>query len=139
MSEIKYSAGACNIGEAEINQRRRIGRIGLVLTVVSIIIYLGLVYSIGLDILFGVLIFLPAEMSAVGLLQARNKFCAAYGLTKQQNVSSSLGLTLKIEDISNQKKDRNKALKIVFQSTIIAIGITVLTVIVGIIVSQLVT
>ena len=105
---------------------------------VSIIIYLALVYLIGLDILFGALVFLPAEMSAVGLLQARNKFCAAYGLTKQQNVSSSLGLTLKIEDISNQKKDRNKALKIVFQSTIISIGIAVLTVILGIIVSQVV-
>ena len=138
MSEIKYTAGTCNIGEAEINQRRRIGLLGLGLTSVSIIIYLGLVYLIGLDILFGALVFLPAEMSAVGLLQARNKFCAAYGLTKQQNVSSSLGLTLKIEDISNQKKDRNKALKIVFQSTIIAIGIAVLTVILGIIVSQVV-
>ena len=137
MSEIKYTAGTCNIGEAEINQRRRIGLLGLGLTSVSIIIYLGLVYLIGLDILFGALVFLPAEMSAVGLLQARNKFCAAYGLTKQQNVSSSLGLTLKIEDISNQKKDRNKALKIVFQSTIISIGIAVLTVILGIAVSQL--
>ncbi|MHA1966323.1 MAG: hypothetical protein ACW964_00850 [Candidatus Hodarchaeales archaeon] len=136
MSKIEYTAGTCNIGEEEIKQRRRIGRIGLVLTLVSIVIYLGLVYSIGLDIMVGVLIFLPAEMSAVGLLQARNKFCAAYGLTKQQNVSSSLGLTLKIEDISNQKKDRNKALKIVFQSTIIAIGISILTVILGIIVSQ---
>jgi hypothetical protein len=136
LSKIEYTAGTCNIGEEEIKQRRRIGRIGLVLTLVSIVIYLGLVYSIGLDIMVGVLIFLPAEMSAVGLLQARNKFCAAYGLTKQQNVSSSLGLTLKIEDISNQKKDRNKALKIVFQSTIIAIGISILTVILGIIVSQ---
>ncbi|MHA2346955.1 MAG: hypothetical protein ACXACP_09575 [Candidatus Hodarchaeales archaeon] len=138
MSKIEYTAGTCNIGEEEIKQRRRIGHFGLVLTLVSIIIYLGLVYSIGLDIMVGILIFLPAEMSAVGLLQARNKFCAAYGLTKQQNVSSSLGLTLKIEDISNQKKDRNKALKIVFQSTIIAIGISILTVILGIIVSQVV-
>jgi hypothetical protein len=138
LSKIEYTAGTCNIGEEEIKQRRRIGHFGLVLTLVSIIIYLGLVYSIGLDIMVGILIFLPAEMSAVGLLQARNKFCAAYGLTKQQNVSSSLGLTLKIEDISNQKKDRNKALKIVFQSTIIAIGISILTVILGIIVSQVV-
>ena len=138
MSETKYIAGTCNIGASEINQRRRIGLIGLGLTSVSIIIYLGLVYLIGLDIILGLLVFLPAELSAVGLLQARNKFCAAYGLAKQQNVTLSLGLTTKIEDISSQKKDRSKALKILFQSTIIAIGITVLTVIVGIIVSQLV-
>jgi hypothetical protein len=77
-------------------------------------------------------------MSAVGLLQARNNFCAAYGLAKRQNVTLSLGLTTKVEDVSSQKKDRNKALKIIFQSTIIAIGVTVLTVVVGIIVSQLV-
>ena len=93
---------------------------------------------IGLDIILGVLVFLPAELSVVGLLQARNEFCAAYGLAKQQNVTLSLGLTTKVEDISSQKKDRIKALKILFQSTIIAIGVTVLAVIVGIIVSQLV-
>lgn len=139
MVEIKYTAGTCNIGEAEINQRRRVGLLGLGITSVCIIIYLALVYLIELDVLFGLFIFLPAEMSAVGLLQARNKFCAAYGLTKQQNVSLNLGLTLKIEDISNQKKDRNKALKIIFQSTILAIGISILTVILGIIVLQFVS
>jgi len=138
MSETKYIAGTCNIGASEINQRRRIGLIGLGLTSVSIIVYLGLIYLIGLDIILGALVFLPAVMSTVGLLQARNQFCAAYGLAKQQNVTLSLGLTTKIEDISSQKKDRNKAVKIILQSTIIAIGITLLTVIAGIIVSQLV-
>jgi hypothetical protein len=77
-------------------------------------------------------------MSAVGLLQARNKFCAAYGLAKQQNVTLSLGTTTKIEDLSSQKKDRNKALIIILQSTIIAFGIALLTIVAGIIVSQLV-
>jgi predicted nucleic acid-binding Zn ribbon protein len=134
MSDIQYTPGTCNIGDVEIKQRRRIGRIGLILTLVSIIIYLGLVYSIELDILFGVLIFLPAVMSAVGLLQARNKFCAAYGLTKQQNVSTSLGLTLKIEDLSNQKKDRNKAIKIVMQSILIAVTISLVSILGGIVV-----
>jgi hypothetical protein len=138
MSETKYIAGTCNIGASEINQRRRIGLIGLGLTSVSIVVYLGLVYLIGLDIILGVFVFLPAVISAVGLLQARNRFCAAYGLAKQQNVTLSLGTTTKIEDISSQKKDRNKALKLLFQSTIIAIGIALLTVIAGIIVSQLV-
>jgi hypothetical protein len=138
MSETKYIPGTCNIGASEINQRQRIGLIGLGLTFVSIIVYLGLVYLMGLDIILGALVFLPAVMSVVGLVQARNKFCAAYGLAKQQNVTLSLGRTTKVEDISSQKKDRIKALKILLQSTIIAIGITVLTVIAGIIVSQLV-
>ena len=134
MSEIQYEAGQCNIGDVEIIQRRRIGLIGLILTIVSILIYLGLVYTIELEILFGFLIFLPAMMSSIGLLQAKNKFCAAYGLTKQQNVSSSLGRTLKIDDISNQKKDRNKALKIIVQSFLIAATISLLTILGGLIV-----
>jgi hypothetical protein len=138
MSETEYIAGTCNIGASEINQRRRIGLIGLGLTFASIIVYLGLVYLMGLDTILGALVFLPAVMSAVGLLQARNRFCAAYGFAKRQNITLSLGTTTKVEDISSQKKDRNKAVKIILQSTIIAIGITVLTVIVGIVVSQLV-
>ncbi|MFX0013389.1 MAG: hypothetical protein ACFFB2_02010 [Promethearchaeota archaeon] len=137
MSEIQYSAGVCNIGEAEIKQRRRIGYIGLVLTVITIIVYLILIYSIKLDPLFGVIIFIPAEMTTIGLIQARSKFCAAYGLTHQQNVSSSLGLTIKIEDEVSQREDRNKAIKIVFQSLIIALIITVFTIIGGIIIRQM--
>ena len=135
-SETEYIAGTCNIGTSEVNQRRRIGLIGLGLTFVSIIVYLGLVYLIGLETILGALVFLPAVMSAVGLLQARNKFCAAYGFAKRQNVTLSLGTTTKVEDISSQKKDRNKAVRIVLQSTIIAVGIAFLTVILGIIVSQ---
>ncbi|MFX1284815.1 MAG: hypothetical protein ACFFB5_14235 [Promethearchaeota archaeon] len=136
MSDIKYSAGVCNIGDAEIKQRRRLGYIGIGLTVIAIIVYLGLIYSIKLDPFFGVIIFIPAEMSAIGLIQARNKFCAAYGLIHQQNVSSSLGLTVKIGNKNSQRKDRNKALKIIFQSLVIAIIITVFTVIGGILIAQ---
>lgn len=137
MTEIQYSAGVCNIGEAEIKQRRRIGYIGLGLTLFAIIVFLGLVYSIKLDPFFGVIIFIPAEMSAIGLIQARNKFCAAYGLTHQQNTSSGLGLTLKIEDKYSQREDRNKALKIILQSLVVALIITVLTILGGIIIVQI--
>lgn len=137
MSETQYSAGICNIGEAEIKQRRRIGYIGLGLTLITVIVYLGLVYSIKLDPLFGLIVFIPAEMTTIGLIQARNKFCAAYGLTRQQNVSSRLGLTIKVKDENSQREDRNKAVKIIFQSFIIALIITVLTVLGGIIIAQM--
>ncbi|MFX0185263.1 MAG: hypothetical protein ACFE95_19445 [Candidatus Hodarchaeota archaeon] len=137
MSEIQYSAGICNIGEAEIKQRRRIGYIGFGLTLIAIIIYLTLIYSIKLNPFYGVIIFIPAEMTTIGLIQARNKFCAAYGLTHQQNVSSSLGLTIKIKDETSQREDRNKALKIIFQSLIFAGAITVLTIIGGTAVAQI--
>ena len=99
MSEIQYTAGKCNIGEAEIKQRSRIGYVGIVLTLMGVIIYTLLITSIEISPLVGVLIFIPAEMSTIGLLQARNKFCAAYGLGKVQNVTSRLGMTSNIESV----------------------------------------
>ncbi len=137
MPEIQYSAGVCNIGEAEIKQRRRIGYIGFGLTLIATIVYLGLIYYIKLDPLFGVIIFIPAEISSIGLIQAKNKFCAAYGLAHQQNISSNLGLTIKIEDRVSQREDRNKAIKIIFQSLGISIIITIFTIIIGIIIGQI--
>ncbi len=133
MAEIKYSAGVCNIGEAEIRQRRRIGYFGLALTLIGTVVYIGLILSIKLNPLFGVFIFIPAEMASIGLIQARSKFCAAYGLTHQQNISAYFGVTIKIEDEVSRVEDRNKALKIILQSLLIAIIITVLAIFGGII------
>ncbi|MHA1995972.1 MAG: hypothetical protein ACW97Z_15655 [Candidatus Hodarchaeales archaeon] len=131
MSEVQYTTGVCNIGEAEINQRRRIGYIGLGLTLVFLIGYVAMIYLIRLPPLFGVIVFVPAEILTVGFLQARKKFCAAYGLTRRQNLSSKVGLTIKIENSLAQKKDRNKALVIIFQSIILASAITILTLFLG--------
>ena len=44
-----------------------------------------------------------------------------------------LSLTIKIEDEESQRQDRNKALKIVFQSLLISVIVTVLTIFGGII------
>ncbi|NHJ02657.1 MAG: hypothetical protein EAX86_11005 [Candidatus Heimdallarchaeota archaeon] len=137
MSEIQYTAGLCNIGEAEIEKRRRIGYLGLALTIISIFAYLSLIYFIQLNPIIGIFIFIPALMLNIGFIQARNKFCAAYGFTHQQNVSSGLSLTIKIEDNESQMKDRNKATKIIFQSIINALIITIAVVIGGIIFTQL--
>ena len=136
MSDFQYSTGVCNIGEAEIAQRRKIGYLGLGLTIVFFMVYLGLIFSIELNPLFGVLVFIPAEVFTVGFLQARKKFCAAYGLTHRQNVASPLGVTLKIEDEASHKKDRNKALLIIIQSIIYAGIITILVSLFGLILYQ---
>ena len=137
MTEIEYKSGSCNIGEAEIQQRRRIGYIGLILTIITIISYLILVYTIKLTPIYGIIVFIPAIMTTVGILQARRKFCAAYGLAHQQNVSLKLGVTQQVEDEQSRRKDRNKALKIIFESVVYALIITILTIITGIISSQL--
>ena len=97
-----------------------------------------MVFSIKLSPLFGILVFIPSVMSTIGLLQARNKFCAAYGLASRQNVSLNLGVTIQVEDEISQRKDRNKAFNIIFQSIVYSIFVTILTIISGFILLQMV-
>ena len=128
---IEYKAGTCNIGEQEIKQRKRLGYIGVSLTIIGFMIYIGGIYFFNMEPLIGSLLFIPAMMGSVGLIQARNRFCAAYGLTKVFNVSSDLGFTIKVEDKNKQKKDRNKAFKILIQSFLISAVVSVGSILVG--------
>lgn len=137
MVEYEYSAGSCNIGESEIKQRRRIGYLGLILAIIAFIIYIGMIYLAEMDPLYGIVIFVPVLVSSTGFFQARNKFCAAYGFTRQQNVSNKLGVTIKIEDKISQQKDRNKAIRIVLQAFLISIVTTIGIIIIGSIIRQI--
>lgn len=136
--EEKYISGSCNIGKLEIVQRRRIGYIGLIITLLFLIIYLFLIFIIELEPLIGLLIFLPTFISAIGFIQARQNFCAAYGLGKRYNVGVVLGLTSSIEDRESQIKDRNKAIKIILQSFLVGIIVSFLVTVVGVILKQIV-
>jgi len=133
-TETTYSSGICNIGDKEVAQRKRIGYIGIVLTVVGFLVYAIGIYTIKLEPIVGIGLFIPALMGSVGLIQARNKFCAAYGFAKKYNVSSGLGVILHVEDIAHQKKDRNKALIIVIQSILIATVISLVSVLLGVVI-----
>jgi hypothetical protein len=105
----EYVAGSCIIGSAEINQRRRIGYIGLAVTGLGFILYILSVFSLDINPLFGFLFIIPGSSAAIGFIQARRKFCAAYGFSSVANVTVQLGTTVKIEDEIKRKKDRNKA------------------------------
>jgi hypothetical protein len=129
----EYIAGICNIGEQEIKQRRRLGYLGVSLTIIGFTIYIVGIYFFNLEPLIGSLLFIPAMMGAIGLIQARKQFCAAYGFSKVYNVSSDLGLTIKVEDNSAQKRDRKKALMIVIQSFLVSAVIAIVLIAIGII------
>jgi len=136
MRETVYSAGKCNIGENEIAQRNRIGYFGLILTIIGFVVYVIGIYTIKLEPIIGLGLFFPALMGSVGFIQARSKFCAAYGFAKKYNVSSGLGVILHVEDVVHQKRDRNKAVIIVIQSILIATVISLGSVIIGTIISN---
>jgi hypothetical protein len=111
-----YSPGACNIGPAEIARRRRGGHMGLVASLVL----LALLMALGLPHAVRLLVALPAAGSAVGYLQARFHFCAAFGARGIYNFGD-LGLAESVEAADARSRDRRRSLEITLAS--LAIGL----------------
>ena len=114
-----YLPGVCNIGSREIMRRRAVGIAALVFAMIS-----GYTLYAADDLTksarWGV--FFPLFVSAIGFIQARNKFCLAYGLAGTFNFGK-IGDMERVFDAESKKSDRSKALVILVQSAIIA-GVT---------------
>ncbi|MFX0051772.1 MAG: hypothetical protein ACFFAJ_11870 [Candidatus Hodarchaeota archaeon] len=132
----EYVAGICNIGSAEITQRKRIGFIGLAITGFGIIVYIPSIIILNINPLIGILFIFPGTITSIGFIQAREKFCAAYGFSSVANVSVQLGKTVRIEDKIDRKKDRNKAIIILIQSILIGISTAAVLTVLGVIIQQ---
>ena len=123
MPEISYDAapdgyrpGACNIGPAEIARRRRSGIAGLAIAGVLAAALLVL----DAPIVMRWLVALPLAGGAIGLLQVRFRFCAAFGLAGVRNFGTP-GTTQRVEDAAARRADRAKAAWIALAG--IAIGV----------------
>ena len=114
-----YLPGVCNIGSREITRRRAVGIAALVFALIS-----GYTLYAADDLTksarWGV--FFPLFVSAIGFIQARNKFCLAYGLAGTLNFGK-IGDMERVFDADSKKSDRRKAVAILIQSAIIA-GVT---------------
>lgn len=114
-----YLPGVCNIGSREIMRRRAVGIAALVFALIS-----GYTLYAADDLTksarWGV--FFPLFVSAIGFIQARSKFCLAYGLAGTFNFGK-IGDMERVFDAESKKSDRSKALLILVQSAIIA-GVT---------------
>jgi len=114
-----YLPGVCNIGSREIMRRRTVGIAALVFALIS-----GYTLYAADDLTksarWGV--FFPLFVSAIGFIQARSKFCLAYGLAGTFNFGK-IGDMERVFDAESKKSDRSKALVILVQSAIIA-GVT---------------
>lgn len=115
----EYVAGSCNIGKGEIRRRQTVALIGLFLIFFSASTILGTEQprSVRLSI------FLPAMIFAVGFIQARKKFCLAYGLAGTFNFGR-LGSITKVQSEQDKKADRKTAINIFAQSALLAGAIT---------------
>jgi hypothetical protein len=76
-----YRAGACNIGPAEIARRRRAGLSGL-LTAGTLAI---LMFIAGTDPVLRWIVAVPLYLGLLGMIQARLRFCVAFGLAGLRN------------------------------------------------------
>jgi hypothetical protein len=111
----EYVPGVCNIGPAEIRMRRMSGWAGLGATLV---LWAALaVFHAGQP--WRLFVFLPASMAATGFLQAAFHFCAGFGMKGVFNFGPEVGKTDTVIQAEFRKKDRQKALFIIFLSAVI--------------------
>ena len=123
MSE--YISGACNIGPAEIKKRKQGAYLGGALYLVISIFLIATNASSATRLW----VFLPATLFAVGYIQSKRKFCVAYGFLGIFNFEK-LGKTTKIKVNEQLKADRKYALKLSAQALLLAIILTLLTILI---------
>jgi hypothetical protein len=119
-----YVAGSCNIGPSEIHRRYQVAITGGVLYALLSIILVASDQATSTRLIA----FAPAMLASVGFIQARNRFCFAYGLMGVFNFDTA-GDVKKIKDPAALKADRLHALKIVLKSLLLAAVMTALVVI----------
>ena len=119
-----YIPGTCNIGKSEIRQRQFVALVGAFLTV-----------FIGIGLLSNedpnpprFFIFFPALIFSIGFVQSRKKFCLAYGFAGTFNFGK-LGQISRVASAAERKADRATASKILAQSVLLALIITLLFVV----------
>ena len=117
-----YVPGVCNIGREEIRMRWITGWVGLALTIA---IWFGFVYF-NSPALMRLWLFVPAFVSAIGLLQASMHFCVAFGAKGLFNFKSEVGKTESVDQAEFRAKDKAKAIKIMLAAAAIAALVAVL-------------
>ncbi len=113
-----YRPGVCNIGPEEIARRRRSAWVASVATVA---LYLGLLAIAAPDpVRF--IVAVPAAGAAVSWLQARERFCVAFGSTGTFNFGP-VGELERVESEAARRADRRKVASMIARG--VAIGIVV--------------
>lgn len=107
MDAADYQPGVCNIGPAEIQRRRRLGYAGLAAAVL-----LGAaLLALDAPAWSRLAVVLPLAAGLSGLIQARQRFCAGFGMAGLRNMGE-LGAHEAVNDAEARAADRNKALRV---------------------------
>lgn len=117
-----YVPGVCNINRTEIAYRKKAGYAGLAVLVVTFAALLALDVSSW----FRLVLFVPAFVAAIGFLQARNKFCVAYGAAGKQNAVEGTKEAVSVTDKLSLVRDKIKVRSMNLQAAVIALGVALL-------------
>ena len=120
-----YIAGSCNIGPSEIHRRYQTAIAGGVLYVISFALLIATNQSTTIRLIA----FAPAMLAAVGYIQAKSRFCFAYGLMGVFNFDKA-GAVKKVKDSVALKADRANAVKILVKSFLLATAMTAVVILV---------
>jgi hypothetical protein len=118
-----YQPGVCNIGPLEIHRRRLAGHVGLI---VSVALLAALVMT-GAPPVTRLLILVPAAISASGYIQARMRFCAAFGSAGIVNFGGA-GDAVSVADAKARATDRRRSIRIGLASGAIGAVVAVLAI-----------
>ena len=124
MADTHYIPGMCNINPKEISARRKTMYLGIISGIISLI---SLIY-VNTHPIFGLSMFVPAWIGAIGYLQAKNRFCVAYAAEGKFNTSDDFGKTTKVSADEDKRKDKAKARRISLQATAFSIVIALFSV-----------
>jgi hypothetical protein len=102
-----YQPGVCNIGAAEVSRRRKIGHLGVALTVIILMVALTAGWPAWTRLVTG----LTVGLAASGYLQAYYHFCAGFGSRGVYNFASP-GQTNNVNDRAAHLADLAKARRI---------------------------
>ena len=116
--QLEYVPGACNIGPEEIARRQRVAVVGLIATIALAVALVASGAGVGSPT--RLLIALPLTGAAIGWIQARRRFCMAYGLAGTFNLGA-IGNMERVSNAAALAADRRTALIIVAQG--IAVGV----------------
>lgn len=127
MSDV-YQSGICNISAAEVGHRKNTYGIGGAVVAFALFAILSF---LDLPPLYYIIMAAPLYTSAMGFLQAREKFCVWYGMNGVKNMSDNIGETQEIIGAINRKRDKLKAQSIRTKAITYVVPLTILLGILG--------
>ena len=122
----KYIPGQCNIGKYEAQKRLNIGIFGMIVAIGFSFIFYVIMFD---KFIVFIVLFSSLFSGILGFLQYYNKFCVYYGILQVFNFENIKNLT-KVNNLNDIQKDKQKALKLILISSIIALIYSVIYIII---------